>query len=172
MEMPIENKVEKANIQQIDLKDYVEKNMIHTFDLKGGLWQEMVVKEKEFRQFMKDTDWSVFENQIVGLYCSVDAIIPAWAFMLATTHLNSVGAKVYYGNTKVVEEARFFENLHQMNLADLTDERVMVKGCSTVPNPTRAYVELTNILMPVVKSLMFGEPCSAVPVYKQQKALK
>lgn len=168
MELPIENKVEKANIQQIDLKDYVEKNTIKTFDLKGGLWLEMVVKEKEFRTFVKETNWADFENDIVGIHCSVDAIIPAWAYMLITTELNAVGAKVYFGNQTTVEEARFFENLHQIDLVKLRNQRVMVKGCSTVPNPTRAYVELTNLLVPVVKSLMFGEPCSAVPVYKKR----
>ncbi len=168
MELPIENKVEKANIQQIDLIDFVEPSPIHTFDLKEGLWQEMVIKEKEFRSFIKHTDWSVFQNQIVGIYCSVEAIIPSWAYMLVTTNLNDVGAKVFYGSKKEVEEACFFQNLHQMDLEPLTNERVMVKGCSNVPNPTRAYVELTNLLVPVVKSLMFGEPCSAVPVFKKK----
>jgi hypothetical protein len=168
MEMPIENKVEKANIQQIDLKDYVEKRTILSFDLKGGLWEEMVVKEKEFRAFVKSTAWVDYENEIVAIYCSVDAIIPAWAYMLVTTELNAVGAKVYFGDFNTVEEARFFENLNQIDLEPLDNQRVMVKGCSSIPNPTRAYVELTNILVPVVKSLMFGEPCSAVPVYKKR----
>ncbi|MDX1349053.1 MAG: DUF2480 family protein [Putridiphycobacter sp.] len=168
MEMPFENKVEKANIQQIDLKDYVEKEIIMSFDLKGGLWQEMVVKEKVFRAFVKSTNWIDYKDAIVSLHCSIDAIIPAWAYMLVTSELNAVGATVYYGDLKTVEETRFFENLNKIDLAPLTNQRVMVKGCSSIPNPTRAYVELTNILVPVVKSLMFGEPCSAVPVYKKR----
>ncbi|MFK8038753.1 MAG: DUF2480 family protein [Crocinitomicaceae bacterium] len=168
MELPIENKVEKANIKQIDLIDFVGNAPIYPFDLKGGLWQGMAVKEKEFRQFIKDTDWSNFANQLVTIYCSVDAIIPAWAYMLATTELNKVEAKVFFGDSSATQEAIFFQNLHQMDLSPFTDERVMVKGCSNIPNPTRAYVELTNILVPVVKSLMFGEPCSAVPVYKKR----
>lgn len=172
MELPIENKIEKANIQQIDLKDFVVKESIHLFDLKDGLWQNMVVKEKEFRDFVKLTNWAAFENQIVGVHCSVDAIIPAWAYMLVTTQLNLVGAQVFFGNQKAVEEAKFFENLKNIDTFSLTDQRVMVKGCSDVPNPTRAYIELTNLLVPVVKSLMFGEPCSAVPVFKKHKAVK
>lgn len=172
MELPIENKVEKANIQQIDLKDFVSNDNIDVFDLKGGLWQEIVVKENEFRDFLKQTDWSVFQNKKVGVFCSIDAIIPAWAYMLVTTHLNSVNAEVFFGDKKAVEEAVFFENLQKIETDELTDQRVMVKGCSDVPNPTKAYIELTKILVPVVKSLMFGEPCSAVPVYKQKKALK
>jgi len=168
MKLPIENKIEKANIHQIDLIDFVEKAPIETFDLKEGLWQEMVVKEKEFRQFIKETDWSIFKNQLVGVYCSVEAIIPSWSYMLVATQLNQVGASVFYGNHKGVEEARFFQNLHQMDVKPLSGKRVMVKGCSNIPNPTRAYVELTNLLIPVVKTLMFGEPCSAVPVFKKR----
>lgn len=172
MELPIENKVEKANIQQIDLKDFVAKTAVKSFDLKGGLWQDMVVKEKEFRDFIKGTDWSVFANENVAVHCSVDAIIPAWAYMLVATQLISEKANVYYGSHLEVEEALFFKNLNQIDLVELSNERVMVKGCSDIPNPTKAYIELTNLLVPVVKSLMFGEPCSAVPVYKKQKALK
>jgi hypothetical protein len=88
--------------------------------------------------------------------------------MLVATHLNQVGATVFYGDRMDVEETRFFQHLNQINLTPLTGQRVMVKGCSNVPNPTKAYVELTNILVPVVKSLMFGEPCSAVPVFKKR----
>lgn len=168
MELPIENKIEKANIKQLDLIDFVEGTSIMSFDLKDGLWQEMVVKEKEFRLFIKETDWSAFEGQMVRLYCSVDAIIPAWAYMLATTELKKVKANVFFGTLDVVEETIFFYNLQAMDTEPLINQRVMVKGCSNIPNPTRAYVELTTILVPIVKSLMFGEPCSAVPVYKKR----
>lgn len=168
MELPIENKIEKANIKQIDLIDFVVHTSIEPFDLKAGLWQDMVVKEKEFRLFIKAVDWSFFEGKLVNIYCSTDAIIPAWAYMLATTELNKVKAKVFFGDIKQVEETIFFQNLQGIDLEPLNDQRVMVKGCSNIPNPTRAYVELTNLLVPVVKSLMFGEPCSAVPVYKKR----
>jgi len=168
MELPIENKVEKANIKQIDLSDYLTREVIFDFDMKNGLWQEMIIKEKEFRAFIKTFDWSQYENKIVSVYCSVDAIIPAWAFMLVSTQLNTVGAKVYSGNIEATKSAIFFENLNQIDTNTLTNQRVMVKGCSDIPDPTKAYIILTNLLVPKVKSLMFGEPCSAVPVFKRR----
>ncbi|MFD1551562.1 hypothetical protein DNU06_03345 [Putridiphycobacter roseus] len=168
MEMPIVNKIEKANIQQIDLIDFVAKSPILIFDLKPGLWQEMVIKEKEFRTFVKEINWEEFKGKTVGITCSVDAIIPAWAFMLVSVALKKVDANIYYGSQKEVEAELFFDNLKNMDLTDLKDQRVMVKGCSNIPNPTKAYIELTNLLVPHVKSLMFGEPCSAVPVFKNK----
>ena len=168
METPIENKVEKANIKQIDLGDFTNKQPILIFDLEPGLWQGMAIKEKEFRAFVKNTDWANFENKTVGIICSADAIIPAWAFMLVTTQLKNVNANLFFGNKTQVEELIFFKQLNQINILKYTNERVMVKGCSNIPNPNRAYTELTELLVPVVKSLMFGEPCSAVPIYKNK----
>lgn len=168
MDFPIENKIAKANINQIDLMDYVNKEPIIEFDLKGFLWQEMIIKEKEFRQNLKETDWSIFADKTVALYCSVDAIIPSWAFMLVTSYLIQVNAKVLYGTKKEIEEDLFFENLKNIKNDSFVSARVMVKGCSNIPNPTKAYITLTNYLQPLVKSLMFGEPCSAVPVFKKK----
>ncbi len=168
MDLPIENKIEKANIQQIDLFDYMPSAKILEFDMKQGLWQEQIIREKEFRQFIKAFDWEIYRDHTVSLFCSIDAIVPAWAYMLISTVLNQVNATVYHGDKNEVESMLFFKNLHQINLEPLQDQRVMVKGCSNIPNPTKAYIELTNILVPVVKSLMFGEPCSAVPVFKRK----
>ena len=161
------NKVAKANIIQLDLSDFLPKETIYTFDIKQALWQELIVKEKEFRAFVKEYGWDSYSNQIVGVFCSIDTIIPAWAFMLITTELTKVNAKVYYGNTNQVTSELFFNNLSQINLNKLKDKRVMVKGCSDIPNPNKAYTVLTKKLVPIVKSLMFGEPCSAVPVFKK-----
>lgn len=168
MDFPIENKVEKANIHQIDLMDYVHQGVIHEFDLKQALWQEAIIKEKEFRAFVKLFDWEQYRDQHVALYCSVDAIIPAWAFMVISTNLAAVNARVKQGTPEAVKADLFFENLNQMDVLSLADQRVMVKGCSNIPDPNKAYVTLTNLLIPHVKSLMFGEPCSAVPVYKKK----
>ncbi len=166
MDLPIENKVAKANILQIDLLDYVSKTNLLTFDIKQGLWQEMVLKEKDFRQFIKAFDWEKYRNENVCLFCSVDAVVPAWAYMIVTTMLKKVDANVLYGSQNQVREILFFENLSNIKIEEFTGQRVMVKGCSDIPSPTKAYVELTKLLMPTVKSLMFGEPCSAVPVFK------
>jgi hypothetical protein len=165
----IVNKVAKANIVQIDLSNYLPKKNIVSFDIKQALWQGLIVKEKEFRSFVKTFDWEVYKNKTVALFCSEEAIIPAWAFMLISTELLNVNAVVYYGKINEVKEQLFFYNLAQLNAVNFKGSRVMVKGCSDIPNPIKAYVELTKKLVPVVKSLMFGEPCSAVPVFKAKK---
>lgn len=162
------NKVAKANIVQIDLADFLNKEDVLTFDLKQALWQEMIVKEDHFRGFIKNFDWSIYANEYVAIYCSEDVIVPAWSFMLVATKLKEVNATINFGDSSQVQEIVFFDKLSRINVNELENQRVMVKGCSSVPNPNRAYVELTNLLVPKVKSLMFGEPCSAVPVYKRR----
>lgn len=168
MSEEIINKVAKANIIQIDLGDYHTTKLIQEFDIKQALWQEMVIKEDLFREFIKTYDWNSLTQTTVALFCSVDAIIPAWAFMLITTELKKIDAEIYFGDKKEVESQLFFNNLQSINVTELEDQRVMVKGCSTIPNPNRAFVELTDLLVPKVKMLMFGEPCSAVPVFKRK----
>jgi len=168
MSEEIENKIAKANIIQIDLKDFKYKGDLFFFDLKQTLWQEMVLKEDLFRDFIKNFDWNQYTDKKVGVYCSADAIIPSWVYMLIRTELYKVYAKAYFGNKNEVEEILFFENLNQIKINDFLEQRVMVKGCSEIPNPEKAYFVLTELLIPHVKSLMFGEPCSAVPVYKKK----
>lgn len=163
----IVNKVAQAQIEQIDLKDFLPQENILAIDLKELLWNEFVLKEKEFRDWIKSHDWSIYENKIVALHCSNDAIIPAWAYMLITAELGDAQA-IIYGSPKIAKEESFFTNLSAWNIDELKDKRVMVKGCSDIPNPNKAYVVLTKKLIPVVKSLMFGEPCSAVPVFKKK----
>lgn len=161
------NKVAEAGIEQIDLKDFVLKETVVEIDLKNQLWNDFVLKEKDFRDWIKIHDWSVYENKVVALYCSADAVIPAWAYMLVTAELKNAKA-VYFSLPSQIQEEYFFDQLKNWNVNDLLDKRVMVKGCSDIPNPEKAYVILTQKLIPVVKSLMFGEPCSAVPVYKKK----
>ncbi|HIP35966.1 MAG TPA: DUF2480 family protein [Crocinitomix sp.] len=164
----IVNKVAKANIIQVDLSNFMTKTTILEFDVKQTLWQEMIIKEDHFRSFIKSFDWSIYQNHTVALFCSIDAIIPAWAFMLITSELLKVNAKVLNGTKEEIKEQLFFDNLSNINISEFKDARVMVKGCSDIPNPYKAYTELTKLLVPVVKSLMFGEPCSAVPVFKKR----
>ena len=161
------NKVAQAQIEQIDLLDFLPKPAFMVIDLKEQLWQELVLKEKEFRDWIKQHDWSAYQNKNVTVYCSNDAVIPAWAFMLVTAELRDA-AGVYFGDPATAREQAFFENLEKWDVSTLVDKRVMVKGCSDIPNPNKAYVVLTQKLTPVVKSLMFGEPCSAVPVFKKK----
>jgi hypothetical protein len=169
MEGEILNKVANAQIEQIDLLDFVAKRSLKSIDLKELLWNELVLREKEFRSWIKEHDWSVYTNQDVNIYCSNDAIVPAWAYMLIVANLE--GAKsISYGDAKQVEEELFFKALNTWDVSHLENKIAMVKGCSNIPNPTKAYVVLTQRLVPVVKNLMFGEPCSAVPVFKKKKA--
>lgn len=168
MEGEIVNKVAQAGIEQIDLGDFVSKNELIGIDLKERLWNELVLREKDFRTWVKEHDWTNYNNKNVYIYCSNDAIIPSWAYMLVVTQLTDASA-VFYGDLEVAREELFFKNLTQWNIDHLLDKRVMVKGCSSIPNPNKAFVVLTERLLPVVKNLMFGEPCSAVPVYKKKK---
>ena len=163
----IVNKIALAQIEQIDLKDFLFQDQIQTIDLKDQLWNELVLKEKDFRTWVKDHNWDAYDNQTVCVFCSADAIIPAWAFMLVTAELKGA-SKVICGSVQEAKKQLFFEALTKWDVAHLADKRVMVKGCSDIPEPNQAYVEFTAKLLPVVKSLMFGEPCSAVPVYKKK----
>lgn len=163
----IVNKVAEANIEQIDLISFKNQDELVGIDLKEQLWEGFVLREKEFRSWVKDHDWTQYNGKRVFIFCSTDAIVPAWAFMLVTTQLAD-SISIHCGDQKFTEEEIFFQNLNQWNIDHLDEVRVMVKGCSNIPNPNKAYVELTKKLQPQVKSLMFGEPCSAVPVYKKR----
>ncbi|NOQ70426.1 MAG: DUF2480 family protein [Crocinitomix sp.] len=168
MEGEIVNKVANAGIEQIDLIDFVNKGELVGIDLKDLLWNELVLREKEFRAWVKDHDWVIYAEKHVYIYCSNDAIVPAWAYMLLVSNLQNA-TSIIYGNQSQAQEDLFFANLNNWDISDFVDKRVMVKGCSAIPNPNKAYVVLTNRLVPIVKNLMFGEPCSAVPVYKKKK---
>ena len=129
---------------------------------------ELILKEKDFRASLLTTDWSVYENKIVGIYCSTDAIIPMWANMLIVSNLQPVAKAVYFGNESVVRDQILLENIAQINAMDYNDQRVVIKGCGETPIGESAYVAITQKLRPTVKSIMYGEPCSTVPVYKRK----
>lgn len=167
MSEEIINKVAEAGIEQIDLKDFTLKESFLEIDLKNQLWNELVLREKDFRDWIKNHDWSQYTNKVVAVYCSADAIVPAWAYMLVTSELR-LAKVVYCCSPNEVKASYFFDQLNQWDINHLADKRTMVKGCSDIPDPEKAYVALTKKLIPIVKSLMFGEPCSAVPVYKRK----
>lgn len=166
----IENKVAKSGLINIDLADYYPKGERVLFDIKPLLWQEFVLKEKDFRQFIKENDWSVYQDKFVAVYNTADAIVPSWAYMLVVAALEPYAKKVVYGNLEALETVIFIDSLHQnFKGAEYTDKRVIVKGCGNLPITNAAYLEVVNLLKPHVKSLMFGEACSSVPVYKAPK---
>ena len=171
-EAPIINKVALAGIITLDLEELYPKGERVVFDLKPLLWQEVALKEADLREFVKTHDWAQYTGRFVSVHCSADAIIPSWAYMLVMTHLQPYAAFVTQGDAEQLERAIFTRFIAGLDTAPYHGARVVVKGCSNLPIPLNAYVEIGAKLMPHVKSLMFGEACSTVPLYKAAKPVK
>ncbi len=163
------NKVASSGIITIDLEEMYPQGGRMVFDLKPLLWQEIVLKEDDLRAFCKEHDWSAYKAKFVSVHCSADAIVPTWAYMLVATHLQPHAAFVSHGDIEQLERAIFTRFVALLDVEPYRNARVVVKGCSKLPVPLNAYVELSAKLIPAVKSLMFGEPCSTVPLYKRPK---
>lgn len=168
MEDIIENKVAQSALLTLDLEKFYPAEEIITFDVKDYLFMELILKEKEYREFLKNLDWKSYENKIVAITCSVDAIIPLWAYMLAATYLQPVAKDTFFGNPEEVLNILILRNLNQIDPKDFEDKRVVVKGCGDKKIPESAFVEITKILRSVAKSIMYGEPCSTVPIFKRK----
>lgn len=169
MEEGIINKVANSGLIPLDLGEFYPKNERVIFDLKANLWQGIALREKEFRMFVSDNDWAQYQDKFVAITCSEDAIIPSWAYMLLTVSLEPFAKLITYGNLGDLEKVICIQTISELNIDGYIDQRVIVKGCSNIPNQEMALVELTKRLKPVVKSLMFGEACSTVPLYKKSK---
>jgi hypothetical protein len=163
------NKVSESGLVTLDLEDYYPKKDLAIFDLKEFLFMGLILKEKDYREALKTYNFSVYTNKYVGITCSADAIIPMWAYMLATSYLQPFAKDVFFGDESDVKENVFLKNLAAINFTDFTDKRVVIKGCGELPISEAAYVSITQILRPVAKSIMYGEPCSTVPIFKQPK---
>lgn len=161
------NKVASSGLVTIDLEEMYPEGERILFDIKDHLWQGLALKEKDFREYIKNNNWEHYRNKYVAITCSVDAIVPAWAYMLVASRLDGVAKRVVFGNLETLETVLFSEIISAMNAEAFADKRLVIKGCSDKPVPVSAYVELVNKLQPVAKSIMFGEPCSTVPVYKR-----
>jgi hypothetical protein len=162
------NKVAESGIITINLEDYLPKEEIVVFDIKDYLFMGLILKEKEFRQSLKELDLSIYKDKIVAITCSADAIIPMWAYMLITTTLSQESQIVLMGSATEVKNKLLIRAIHHLNTEEFKDKRVVIKGCGENPIPEEAYLEITNLLLPVAKSIMYGEPCSTVPVYKNK----
>jgi hypothetical protein len=169
MEETIVNKVAASGLITFNLEDYYTPGERVFYDLKDNLYMELILKEKDFRTFLKENDWSLYQNKHVAIGCTADAIVPTWAYMLLSLKLTEVAASVHFGNLQDLEIKLFQEKLRDIDFEEYKDARVVVKGCSKVDVPTSIYVEMANQLKPLVKSLMFGEPCSTVPLYKKPR---
>lgn len=167
--MEIKNKVKESGIIQLDLADFKPKNELVGIDLSERLYQGLILKEKDFRLWLKENNWQQYEEKAVFVYCSAEAIIPTWAYMLVISKLMPYTEQVLSGTRIDLEKKMIQDNIVSMDLSKMTDQRVIIKGCSDIASPEFAMSELVRVLQPVVKSIMYGEPCSTVPIFKKKK---
>ena len=163
------NRVANSKLITFNLEDYYPEGERVLFDVKDWLLEGFVLRESEFREQAKNHDWSQYEGKFIALTCSSDAIIPAWAFMLLATYLQPYAKKVITGDLETLETVLYTEVISKMDVSNLQDKPVIVKGCAHKPVPKNAYLLLIEKLQPLVKSLMYGEACSSVPLYKKPK---
>ena len=170
-EKEIINRVANSSIVTIDLEDYYHNGERVGYDIAKHLYKGLILKEMDFRAFVKEHDWSLYEGKNIALFCSEDAIVPTWAYMLLATRLQPYVNKVVYGGMEVLEYALFKEALSKIDLNELKNRPVVIKGCGDLPVPESAFVEIVTLLQPVVKSLMYGEACSSVPLWKVSRVV-
>lgn len=168
MENAIVNKVAESGIVTLDLEAYYPQGEIVIFDLKDHLFRGLILREKDFRAALQSLNWEVYRGKYVAINCTADAIVPMWANMLVASYLQPVAKEVFYGDEKALINTTVIKNLAELKGEEFTDKRVVVKGCGDVQIPEAAYVEITNKLRPYAKSIMYGEPCSTVPIYKKR----
>lgn len=162
------NKVAQSGLVTLDPASFYPEGERVIYDIKDNLYMGLILREKDFRQFVKGHDWAQYTGKNVGVTCTADAIVPAWAYMLLANRLAPFAREVVFGNEDVLETVLFEKELAKANFEQYRDQRIVLKGCGDIGVPTSAYVELTKRLTPVAKSLMFGEPCSTVPIYKRK----
>lgn len=166
---PIVNRVAQSALITFDLEEYYPEGERVVYDLKDNLFQGMILREREFRAFVKEHDWSRYQGKYVALTCSVDAIVPTWAYMLLTTRLEPYARRVVFGTLETLDAVLFQEALQRVDISLFRDAKVVVKGCGNRAISPFAYTEITRLLRPVAASIMYGEPCSTVPLYKKPR---
>ena len=162
----IENRVEKSGIITLDLVDFIPPGNQHVIDVKDFMHEGLILREKDFRLRIKEKDWSEFQDGFVAVTNSSDGIIPLWAYMLISSALQPYSSLVVRGNKSHLKGALLRRSIEAIDETDFKDKRVVIKGCGKESIPESAYIAITQKLQPVVKSLMFGEACSTVPVFK------
>ncbi len=165
----IVNKVAQSGLLSFDLAELYPQGERVLYDIKDNLFHGLILKEKDFREFVKQHNWENYTDKHVAITCSTDAIVPTWAYMLLANKLSSVNAKtIVFGDMQTLETLLFEHELNKADLEKYRDQRVVIKGCGEIPVPVSAYVDLTAKLTPIAKSIMYGEPCSTVPIYKRK----
>ena len=166
---PLVNRVANSVLSTIDLEELYPTGEIVPFDLKGYLFMELILKEKDFREALKAMNWAQYRGKNLAVFCSADAIIPLWAYMLVATHATPFVQDIALCEPAEFAEKAFLKKLAALDIHEFEGKRIVVKGCSDKPVPASAYLEITRRLQPVAMSIMFGEPCSTVPVYKKAR---
>jgi hypothetical protein len=165
----IVNRVANSSLISLDLEDYYHKGERVVYDLASNLYQGLILKEKDFREYIKNNDWTSYSGKNVAIVCTADAIVPTWAYMLLISKLQPWANMVVAGDLADLEQALYQQAISRIDVNEFKDAKVVVKGCGKYPVPVFAYAELTRKLLPVAASIMYGEPCSTVPVYKKPK---
>jgi hypothetical protein len=162
------NRVSSSQLVTFDLEELYTPGDRVQFDVKDQLFQELVLKEKDFRNFVNNHDWSQYQDKFVAITCSVDAIVPTWAFMLLSSSLQPFAKQVIFGSLQDLEIVLFKQALDKVDWKKYDNTKVVIKGCSKIEVPVSAYVEATNKLRLIATSIMYGEPCSTVPIFKRK----
>jgi len=168
MQDEIINRVANSKLVTINLEDYYPQGKRILFDIKDWLFEGFVLREKDFRDQVKQFNWSQFKDNYVALTCSSDAIIPAWAFILLSIHLEPFSKKTVIGNLELLETSIYQDVLNTLDISGFSNKPIIIKGCSKKPVPQNAYIMLANKLKPIAHSIMYGEACSSVPLYKKK----
>ena len=168
MDELIINKVSESSLITLNLEDFFPRGEIAVFDMKDYLFMGMILREKDFREALKNLDLSLYKNRVVAVTCSADAIIPVWAYMLVASSLQPVATEIRFGTAEEIKRDLLLRNIAQIDVSDYAEKRVVIKGCGELPVGESAYLEATKILRPVAKSIMYGEPCSTVPIFKRK----
>lgn len=164
----IVNKVAASGLITFNLEDHLEKGERVLYDIKDNLFHGLILKEKDFRDFVKEHNWEQYQDKNIAITCSADAIVPTWAYMLLANKMKPYANEIVFGDLELLNTILFSKALNKINLEEYAGQRVVIKGCSNPQIPVSAYVAITAILTPVVKSIMYGEPCSTVPIYKRK----
>ena len=163
------NRVANSKLVTFNLEEFYPKGKRVLFDIKDWLFEEIILKEKDFREFVKNHDWSQYQDNYIALICSSDAIIPSWAFLLVAAEVSPFAKKIVVGNLELLETVIFNDVINRFDVSDLENKPIIIKGCSEKPIPPSAYTLLIHKLQPIAKNIMFGEACSTVPLYKSKK---
>ncbi len=172
MEEQLINRVANSGLITLNLEDFFPKGEVVEFDLKNYLYMELILKEKDFREALKNHDWAQYDGKILLVHCSSDAIIPVWAYMLVAAYATPHAADIFQGNAEAYYKTAFAKALADLDAAQYDQQRIVIKGCSNKPVPAAAYMELTRKLQPYAQSIMYGEPCSTVPIFKRPRVVE